>query len=297
LISKYLKNERGESLIQVMIAAAIAFIVIAAVTSIMANQQKQISQTNQKLASLDLLRVVSTALADTPACTYMITQPPQPAFDPLAVGTANSPVFNLQRIPSTSLPGGPIAIKVSSTESASPLSNSLFVQSITVGDLSCGTAACTATSNTFSANVTVTFDSAKLITQLHPLKFPILFHTTGPANSQSIANCGGGSAPSCAADTISFCDLPATTSGAVTGTCASPTTGTCSYSCTLGTWTNPSSNSCTAGRKWTSVGAAVLNGFAYCAGFSDFSPNGACLESSGTQCNDVGGTNNSYICQ
>jgi hypothetical protein len=102
-------NSQGQSVVQVLIAVAIMSIVMVTFAELMTNQQRQISQADQKVASIDLARFLSTILANTSVCTFMVTNPPLAAFNPVQLntpGTSNSLKFNLTEIPATSSPGG-----------------------------------------------------------------------------------------------------------------------------------------------------------------------------------------------
>jgi hypothetical protein len=75
---------------------------------------------------------------------------------------------------------------------ASAMSESLTVSSIALTDVVCNPAPCSATTNKYNGNLTVSFNPAKLIIGLAPLKFPIIFSTPGNAGSQTISGCFGG---------------------------------------------------------------------------------------------------------
>jgi Tfp pilus assembly protein PilV len=189
------QNPRGQSLIQVLISIAILGIVFTAFTTLMTTQQNLVSHLSQKLASLDLERIVTNTLLDPGICNFMVTNPALPAFDPLTVGTSSSPVFILNRIPLSADINSQPAAEVSSTVPASPLSRSVYISSITIADLACTPSPCTPLSNQFAANIILAFDASRLLVSLQPLKFPITLNTSGPGNSQTVSSCLASSTP------------------------------------------------------------------------------------------------------
>lgn len=187
--SSLLRNQNGQSLVQVLVASAIMGVLLLAITSLMDNQRRLLTQVTQKMAAVDMQRVLTHTLSDPDVCTYMINNPVQAAFDPMTVGSSSPPQFSFTQIPSKGVAGSPLVASVSTTVTASPLSESLFVNAIRIADLKCVPEPCTPTSNKFSANIHVGFDNQRLVIALSNLRFPIALSSTGPANSQTLTTC------------------------------------------------------------------------------------------------------------
>ena len=137
-------RERGQSMVQVLIAIGIMGIVAAGFSSMIGNQQRSMTQVEQKMATLDMERTITAARQDpTGVCTFMVNNPTLAPIDPLALPSA----ISFTQIPVKAVVGSPSVVQVSSTVPASPLSNSLFVSSIALTDLVCIPTPCTATSS------------------------------------------------------------------------------------------------------------------------------------------------------
>jgi Tfp pilus assembly protein PilV len=184
-------SQAGTSLIQVLIALGIMGIVSVGFATMMVNQQRQATQLTEKLASLDVVRVVTSSLSDGSVCTFMLTNGGPIVINPMAI----APIPAFASLPSRGAVGStPVAVADGVTP-ASPMSTRLAVNSIQFKDLACATLPCTPTSNEFTANLQLDFNQAKLTISLAPLKFPVLIATVGPPGAQTIASCAGGRAP------------------------------------------------------------------------------------------------------
>lgn len=192
-----MKLNRGYSLIEILIALGIGGIVATAMTTMIANLNRQTSALTQKVASVDIQRVVTGTLADGSVCTFQMTNPPRPAFDPLRVGTSNPPTFPMTSLLSKAVAGAPPVLDAVGTASASPITPNLVANAMRVDDLQCVPQPCTASTNQFTANLTIEFDYTKLNMALRPLKFPLNIQTSGTAGAQVIVGCSfnGSAAP------------------------------------------------------------------------------------------------------
>jgi heme/copper-type cytochrome/quinol oxidase subunit 3 len=66
------QSQHGQSLVSVLISVAIMGIVMMAFVSMMMSQQREITKVNQKMASLDIQRVLTAALANSSnVCNYL----------------------------------------------------------------------------------------------------------------------------------------------------------------------------------------------------------------------------------
>lgn len=70
---KLIKNFRGVSLVEVLVASGIAIVALLAITSMLINQQKETEAISQKLATLDFERFLVSASASGDICTKDFT--------------------------------------------------------------------------------------------------------------------------------------------------------------------------------------------------------------------------------
>lgn len=188
-----MNNSQGQSLVQVLVAVGILGIVLGTFTTMMANQQRGATQAGQKMASLDLQRVVTTALSDpSGVCNYMVTNASTMTFNPMTVGSASPPSFSFPNIPTKGVAGAPPLVAVSTTSPASLLSTSLFVNAITIKDLQCVPSPCTPATNQFSANLTLGYDQTKLVQPMIEPKFPVTLSTISAGPLQQLKGCTSG---------------------------------------------------------------------------------------------------------
>lgn len=179
------RNQAGQSLIQVLVSIALISILILAFASMMTNEQRALEQVNQKLASLDLERLLTSAFADGSLCATLFSKSALTAFDPMTVSSVTGAVETFVQIP----PGTPSPL-VAKGKPASVMSGNLVVQSISLTDVVCQSP-CTASSNLFNGNLTVAFDPKKLVIPLRTITIPIIFSTTGGAGAQIPDSCVG----------------------------------------------------------------------------------------------------------
>ena len=168
--------------------------------SLIATQQKETKALTEKLASLDLEKLLITSLADGSICTGELSNP---LINPLAPFTINATnpatlaasLIRLSSLHASTLVGAPILIKTG--ELASALSVSLKISSLTVQNFKS-----TGGTNQFLANLTVTFDNRFLVRPVKPLVFTsnIATDPLSPINAKIIIGCsvsGGGKSISC----------------------------------------------------------------------------------------------------
>ncbi|MBN8536391.1 MAG: hypothetical protein J0M15_05025 [Deltaproteobacteria bacterium] len=73
MIFKLIKNFRGISLVEVLVASGVAIVALLAFTTMLINQQKETEALSQKLATLDLERFILSASASGDICTKDFT--------------------------------------------------------------------------------------------------------------------------------------------------------------------------------------------------------------------------------
>jgi hypothetical protein len=192
-------NSRGQSLIQVMVSAAIMGILAMAFVSMLSTQQRQTSQLSQKLASLDVERTITAALADGTVCNYMLAAKPQvTSLNPTSLPAPTTVITPFVEIPMTaSATAPPAAIIAIPPVAASPMSPSLFIGSIGLTGVVCS-GSCATTTPQFNGKIVVGFDNThnQLVIPLAPLSFPVIFtlntvsHAIGCMGSnQAMVNC------------------------------------------------------------------------------------------------------------
>ncbi|MGZ3723267.1 MAG: PulJ/GspJ family protein [Bdellovibrionales bacterium] len=188
--------ESGQALIQVLIATAILSIILQSTMTMFSSSQTMQKQLTQKIASLDLDRIVNTTLSDIATCNFAVTHPAPASFDGALVGTKTPPTFAVTSVPASGKPGSTLLLDTSSTVPPMDFAPTLVVKSIDVIVLACVTPPCTGPANEFTGNLRVFFDGTKTVTPLAPLQFPIKISTAG-AGLQTVSSClptssGGG---------------------------------------------------------------------------------------------------------
>lgn len=183
-------GQRGQSLVQSLASLAILSVVVLVFTAMMTNQQKQTAILADKLASLDIERVITGTLSDGSVCSQLFAGATPVEINPSNLAATVFP--NLDQIPSSINVGARPAVMTNGSVSASPLSPRLFVQSISVDRLECATSPCTPTTNGFNAQIVVTFDDTRTAGPIAPLRFPIFLRTLGPPGVQTVNSCLGG---------------------------------------------------------------------------------------------------------
>jgi len=192
-----LRNQRGQSITQVLIAVAIMGVVMAAFTSLIAIQMKESKALAEKLAALDLQQFLTASLADGSVCAYVLNNPTVLTFDstkplPQTI-TLPDPDAKGERATlfASILPGppaapGPAVARVGSI--ASVASNSLIVQSIQL-QITQGSA------GSYAGNWLVSFDSSKTVRSIRPAAVAVkLTADITTPTSAKITSCQSGSA-------------------------------------------------------------------------------------------------------
>ena len=182
-------NQRGVSLLEVLIAIGIMIIVSAGFSTIMVNQQKEAKSLTEMLSSQDLMRSLTASLAKGDVCQYVLAPLPFNAQlvkdgTPQTIDLANSPIYSGMVNPTTP---GPILIRKG--DKASPYSNSVEVSAIKFVVDSGNYAG---TGGAFKGYWLVEFDNSKLIRALKPVKITASFVAdTSNATSATATTCNG----------------------------------------------------------------------------------------------------------
>lgn len=175
-------NQRGASLIQLIVVIGLMSIVTMAVMSLMEIQRKETLALSEKLAANEIMRVVSSYLQNQSSCSLLfaasnledISAMP---FDSSNVTTTNY-AFKIKEIPGQAIVAGQ---KVSgNVGTLGLLPNSSATPGLQVLITSPNT-----------ATLQVNFDPAPLVRSVRSLSFPnIPILTTGPVTSKTITGCG-----------------------------------------------------------------------------------------------------------
>lgn len=183
---KKLQNQKGQSIVQVLVSIAIMGILLVAMTSMQTTMSRENRALSEKLAALDLERVVTQSLAHTSVCTSLLdtanlVNPGQlPIPNAAAISATNPYRISLKTI------GGATRKVAALGESPSAMSNSLKVHST-------GGIQLVLTSPTV-AELRVTFDQNDLVRSITNLTFPLMITTDLPTSPTtiSVSGCGSG---------------------------------------------------------------------------------------------------------
>jgi HAMP domain-containing protein len=183
-LTSVLKNERGQALVQVIVASGIMGILVLAMASMFSVQAKESRALVEKLAAADLYRSMNALLGNPSVCASQIATANLAGsgsltFDTTSVTPDHPHVIELQRIKNSV--GGPDLISLGST--ASSMSNTLSISSTSGIQLSITSAT--------TANFLINFDQTKLVRGIHNLTLPVTIQTSGPATSATLIGCGG----------------------------------------------------------------------------------------------------------
>lgn len=186
----HLRDEAGQSLVQVLVSLGIMTILIAAMTSMYSFQAKENAALAEKVGSLDLARMISTSLTNGSICNALfaagnLTNPASITFDASTVSPGTPYTLAVNQIPSGAA-GAPI---VAAGARASTLSSSLFV--LPAGGAPPGIEIAVTGLAPPVAVLRVRFDPTRLTQPLGDLQFPISLTTTGPLNATTITGCSG----------------------------------------------------------------------------------------------------------
>src|SRR5262245_58313560 len=84
-----LKNQRGQSLVESLVAVIIVTIAIGAFMTLTHPQQTETKALSEKLASADLQELIGVSLADGTVCNYLVSNPAPLTFDSTTVSVTN----------------------------------------------------------------------------------------------------------------------------------------------------------------------------------------------------------------
>lgn len=191
-----IQNQRGQSLVQVMISLGIMCLMMTVFATMMVNQLKETRALSEKLAAMDLEKLLIASLADGSVCSYVLgPNPSWQTFDstlplPQTI-TLTNPSPDAAALYISILPGptnGPLAVQVGKPVSA--VSSRLTVTSIQLQIAS-------GASGSYLGNWIVNFDPATEVRALKPvfISTKLTVDTTIPTSAK-ITGCQSTLAPS-----------------------------------------------------------------------------------------------------
>lgn len=183
------RNDKGMSLVEVLVAVAImGFLAFALTTQIIA-QQRESKALAEKLGALDLQQFLLSILSNGSVCSFQLTDPSQAGFRSTNVINSESlptQKIVLQRILMQPNSGSQVLVQVG--EAASPISPHLTVSSIEIDSIE-------GSGDFFTAQFVVSLNSQGP-RQLKPLRVRTTLQTdpASPANAKVVVGCMGGGA-------------------------------------------------------------------------------------------------------
>lgn len=160
-----LANQRGQSLVQVLISIGLMGILMASFATMTANQSRETQALSEKLAAMDFQQQLIRSFADGKVCTSLLNN--------LTLNTSGM-VLNVTGIPvSTTAPPGSLA---KAGQAPSPLSSTLVVDANNPFQV---TNIASAGTNLYSGVFQVGFDKTRLVRALQPAQTQITITTNG----------------------------------------------------------------------------------------------------------------------
>lgn len=184
-------NQRGMGLTQVIVAIGVSSILISAMVAMTTYQARESRGLTEKLAAIDLQRLITASVSDATVCSYIVTHGATTDFDASSItATQSQGPINLGNILRASdSPTGAQLAEVGRL--ASPFSTTLKVQSIELAEINCG-ATCTPTAtSSFNAVIRVNFDTSGSVRGLASAAAPVILQTTGAGATKTITGCAG----------------------------------------------------------------------------------------------------------
>lgn len=154
------RDQKGNSLIQVLVSVGILGVVMAGVATMMFHQGRETKALSEVLASMDLQKTLLATFASGEVCHHILNNPTQHTFDSTSVSEANPQTIRVSRIPVSVNASAPSIVQVGAKASA--YSNSLEVSDIRL--LITG-----GSDDAYVGSWIVDFDSSKTVRRVKPL--------------------------------------------------------------------------------------------------------------------------------
>ncbi|MEY4615543.1 MAG: hypothetical protein RJB66_503 [Pseudomonadota bacterium] len=161
------ENQRGESLVSVLLAAAILTIIISGIISMQVNQQRETRYLSEKLAVLGLESILVPNLSSGSICVFELNNPSKLTFNSTNTTTVAAAKILVSAIHAAPSSLAPIIAKSNDIKPISPETPSVFVKQIYLTDF-------VGSGSTYTANWKISFDSNKLVRALSPISIPVV---------------------------------------------------------------------------------------------------------------------------
>jgi type II secretory pathway pseudopilin PulG len=183
---KHLKNSSGLSLLEIIIAMSVMMIGSLALVSMSESSTKQVKQLSEKLAVLDVQKLLITTMSNGSACTLALTQPVSATFDARKLKDANPPVISVNKIHASGATNSAVLIAVD--QPINEYDKNIIVRSIKFVDIKD-----TGSGNTFNTNLSIGLSTKDANRPLKPIVVSLQINTdpTSPANAKKVISCGG----------------------------------------------------------------------------------------------------------
>lgn len=169
--------QSGFSIVEILVSLGLMGIAMAAMITMISNQNSAIKQMESKLAILDLERYMITSLSGSAVCTFALTYPTPQKFNS---EIASSSIPSISKIYSSANASSPLIVSVGSA-----VSPAVTIQSISVKEInSLGNA------DEFQGYLEIAFHNSSGMA-FKPLRFLINLKTnsTSPANGKEVVSC------------------------------------------------------------------------------------------------------------
>jgi len=175
------KGNRGFSLIEATVAAAILMTVSLAIAAVIVNLNREVRSLDEKLVSRETETLVQRVTSNLPFCNCLFTGH---QFDRTSNNWLSFPTSIPSSFAAACAPGPDSILSVGAPIGSSHLSpQSLSMVNIT--ELTAG-------SGVYVGELSVDFDSTRLVRSVRPLRVPLTFSvsTTDPPNNAGFLACG-----------------------------------------------------------------------------------------------------------
>jgi len=184
----HIGNQKG-SISAILIASAVGSIVMLAMASSLLYQQRETKALSEKMASLEIQRLVTAQLNSPAECSKLFAAAnlitvDSDTFDANLVSSNQPYVLRLKALSQD--PGAPAA----DGKPATALSNSLVLTPTTAN--SSGVEIEVTSVAPPLATLNIKFEQVRLVRSIRNLRFPINLQLTGPMSATKITGCSGG---------------------------------------------------------------------------------------------------------
>lgn len=216
-----LKNPRaGFGLIEALVGVSVAIISMYGIISLLQVQSRETRSLEERLAALDLEKSIISSLTNFSVCSFMINHGGGHTLTVANIGTATPPVLTISKVFAGSTPASLVLAETG--QPVSPYVRSLIPLSIKIENI-----LRTGLADTYSGDLMIQYDNARLVRPLKPTRVRVSLRTTGAVDPHPVNGCTGGATMStglfcntwnedppgpnihgCAAPDSGFCHIP-----------------------------------------------------------------------------------------